>query len=213
MTIPHLKNEFMPYPEPLLEAWKSGDYSMLSRSNASDYIKEILIHKAKIRPGRRFFGESYIASRIDMRDGWYNSFKWLTSKRWITGKSLKPRFEKPFHKALVKHIGLDVLSKLQEKSIRLFEKHKEKFREGDVFRKPVAPDLWLIETNGDFRFIESKLPGDKIGYHQLAGLALIKKYVKVQNMVSVSICNLYPANKQKPKTDYATEFSRLYEMA
>ena len=81
MTIPQLKNEFMPYPAELLEAWKSGDYSMLSRSNASDYIKEILTHKAKTRPGRRFFGEAFIASRIDMKDGWYNSFKWLMSER------------------------------------------------------------------------------------------------------------------------------------
>jgi hypothetical protein len=37
-----LNIEFMPYPEMLLRAWKSGDYSMLINSKASDYIKDIL---------------------------------------------------------------------------------------------------------------------------------------------------------------------------
>jgi len=148
-----------------------------------------------------------------MLEGWYNSFKWLTNAKWISGKGLKPQFEKPFYDALMKHVGFDVLSKLQKNSLRLFEKHKEKFRVGKEFRKPAAPDLWLIDANGDFRFIESKLPDDTIGYHQLAGLALIKKYVKPQNRVSVSIFNLYPYDKNKPETDYAAEFSKLYELA
>ena len=59
-----LKNEFLPYPESLLEAWTLGDYSMLTHSNASDYIKKILTFKAKNRTGRRFFGEAFIASNI-----------------------------------------------------------------------------------------------------------------------------------------------------
>jgi hypothetical protein len=29
MTADQLKNDFMPYPEYLLEEWKSGDYSIL----------------------------------------------------------------------------------------------------------------------------------------------------------------------------------------
>lgn len=65
----------------MLEAWKTGDYSMLTHSNASDYIKEILIFKAKTRHDRQFFGEAYIASRIEMKEGWYNSFKWLTADK------------------------------------------------------------------------------------------------------------------------------------
>ena len=71
--------EFMNYPKPLLEAWEEGDYSFLVESRASNYIKEILVCKAKKRPGRRFFGEAYISSKIEMKDGWYSSFKWLTS--------------------------------------------------------------------------------------------------------------------------------------
>jgi len=110
-----LKNEFLPYPESLLEAWKLGDYSMLTRSNASDYIKKILTLKAKIRPGRRFFGEAYIASKIEMNEGWYNSFKWLTADKWISGDGLEPEFKKPFHNALMEYIGIDVLIRLQKR--------------------------------------------------------------------------------------------------
>jgi len=87
-----IQTEFMPYPEVLFQAWKSGDYSMLTASGASDYIKKILVHKAKKRPGRRFFGEAFIASRLEMKEGWYSSFKWLTSEKWVTGKKLEQIF-------------------------------------------------------------------------------------------------------------------------
>ncbi|MBN2285923.1 MAG: hypothetical protein JXI43_05705 [Tissierellales bacterium] len=46
--------------------------------------------------------------------------------------------------------------------------------------------------NGDFVFIESKLPGDKIGKNQIAGMALIKKHLSVVRPVSIAIYNLIP---------------------
>ncbi len=60
------------------------------------------------------------------------------------------------------------------------------------YKKPVAPDLWLIDKDGCFRFIESKLPGDTIAAHQIAGLALIGKYLGDAFPVSISIIHLYP---------------------
>ena len=189
-----LKNEFLYYPESLLEAWKLGDYSMLTHSKASDYIKKILNFKLKTRIGRRFFGEAYIASRIEMNEGWYNSYKWLTANKWISGDGLDPKFEKPFHNALMKYIGLNVLTRLQKNAINFYNRHKEKFMDGNRYKKPVAPDLWLIDKEGGFKFIESKLPGDTVGPHQIAGLALIGKYLKGSVPVSVSIMHLYPEN-------------------
>jgi hypothetical protein len=208
MTADLLKNEFMPYPDYLLEAWKYGDYSMLTRSNASEYIKKILVHKAKIRPGKRFFGEAYIASRIDMKEGWYNSFKWLTANKWVTGKGLEPIFEKPFHAALMHHIGKELLYDLQAKSASFYNGYKEKNLEGQQHKKPVAPDLWVIDENGRFIFIESKLPGDSINSHQIAGLALIKKHLEVRTQVSVAIINLYPGN-----LDPENLFTEFYSLA
>ena len=202
-----LKNDFLPYPESRLETWKTGDYSMLTDSNASDYIKEILTFKAKTRHGRRFFGEAYISSRIEMKEGWYNSFKWLTADKWLSGDGLEPKFEKPFHSALMKHIGADVLARLQEHAVNFYNRHKERFMNGSKYRKPVAPDLWLIDKEGGFRFIESKLPGDTIGLHQIAGLALIGKCLKVSVPISVSIMNLYPEN-----FDSVNHFERLEKM-
>lgn len=200
--------EFMPYPESLLQAWKSGDYSMLTSSNASDYIKRILVHKAKKRPGRRFFGEAFIASRVEMKEGWYNSFKWLTSDKWITGKGLKPEFEQPFHRALSKYIGTDVLANLQRKALSLYCQEKDRFLVRKEFKKPVAPDLWIIDKRGRFRFIESKLPHDTIHPHQLAGLALIKKYLKPPFQVAVSVVTLYPEG-----VDLQSPYSKFYKLA
>jgi len=203
-----IKNKFMPYPDYFLERWKQGDYSMLTRSNASDYIKEILVYKAKTRPGKRFFGEAYIASRIDMVQGWYNSFKWLTADKWITGNGLEPRFEKPFHVALMQNIGKDLLSNLQAKAAAFYNEYKEKYGEEEQHKKPVAPDLWVIDKNGNFIFIESKLPGDSIQPHQIAGMALIKKHLETCAQVSVSIITLYPEN-----FDPKSLFTELYALA
>ncbi|MFC1580068.1 hypothetical protein ACFL4N_04080 [Thermodesulfobacteriota bacterium] len=208
-----LEHKSLPYPEVLLGKWKKGDFSFLIESKASDYIKSILTKKAGARPGRRFFGEAFIVTNVDAVEGWYNSFKWLTGKKWITGRGLERQFEKPFYDALMKYVGRDGLKNLQKHSLRFFEKHMDHFKVGQVFRKPVAPDLWLIDKNGDFLFIESKLPGDTISPHQLVGLALIKKRMDTKKRVSVCIFSLYPDDKQKPETDYSAQFSKFCELA
>lgn len=189
-----MHKEFLSYPKILLNAWKNRDYSMLKNSKASAYIKEILIHKAHLRPGRRFFGEAYIASKIEMKHGWYSSFKWLTSEKWLSGEGLEPEYEKPFHHALMEYIGVETLAYLQKKAVSLYETHREKLTDGGKHKKPVAPDLWIIDQEDRFRFIESKLLGDTIKPHQIAGLVLIQKYLKVRNPVLVSIITLYPEN-------------------
>jgi hypothetical protein len=175
------------YSKALLNAWKKGDYSMLTSSKASEFIKAILIKKAKKRPGRRFFGEAYLASKMKMKYGWYISFKWLTSEKWLSGNGLKPDFEKPFHDALIKYFSFDNLSNLQKESRAYFENNAGELNK----RKPVAPDLWIIDENGNHRFIECKLPGDKIAPHQIAGLLLIKENLKDFSRILVSIVNLY----------------------
>lgn len=178
--------EFINYPKPLLKAWEEEDYSFLIESRASKYIKDILVCKAKKRPGRRFFGEAYIASRIEMKDGWYSSFKWLTSPKWLTGDGLGSSQEASFFEALMEYIGPEMILKLQEKA-----KVYGKGTEGGS-TKPAAPDLWLIGKDGDFRFIESKMPWDTIRPSQVAGLKLIKKYLRANAPVRVSIINLHP---------------------
>jgi len=175
------------YPESLLDAWKQGDYWMLESSRVSEYIKSILLKKAKNRPGRRYFGEAYVSSTIKMIDGWFNSFKWLSSEKWLTGNSLEPVFEKPFHDTLIKYFGFKNLRNLQNESTALYKGNAEYLHH----KKPVAPDLWIIDKKGNHRFIECKLPGDKIGPHQIAGLLLIKENLKVSEKISVSIANLH----------------------
>jgi hypothetical protein len=91
-----------PYRESDLQHWRDGRYGMLkgSDSYASPFIRDILIAKAKRRPGRRFFGEAFVAAHERQREGWYGSFKWLTSAKWADAMPLSDRFESEFQKAL-----------------------------------------------------------------------------------------------------------------
>jgi hypothetical protein len=186
MRLAHgIKCEVMNYPKSLLKAWERGDYSFLLKSRASAYIKNILVCKAKKRPGRRFFGEAYIASKIEMRDGYYCSFKWLTASKWITGDCLDSVREGSFHQGLMKYLGPETVLNLQKKAMTYSK------GTGRESTKPVEPDLLLIAKNGEIRFIESKMPWDTIRPSQLAGLKLIKKYLTVDVPVRTSIINLH----------------------
>ncbi len=107
-----LKEELMSFPPEFLERWRKGDYSLLTSANIPSYIKQIIVQKAKIRSGRRFFDEAFVAVSMskEIKDGFYYSYKWLTAKKWITEKGLKPEFEKPFYEGLHKYIGTENLS-------------------------------------------------------------------------------------------------------
>ena len=209
MTKNNLNVELMSYPQALLERWKKGDHSFLTSSQAPEFIKDILVSKAKKRPGRRFFGEAFIVSTMASGtiDGWYGSYKWLTSDKWVTGKALKPRFEKSFHEALLNRIGANVISDLQRRTGVYFDRYKDMLKN----KKPVAPDLWLVDRSGRNIFIESKMEGDQIKPHQLAGLALIKKYLRS----SVYLVLLHQAGRIAPSSEviqsYIDSFSLIYE--
>jgi len=108
----------MSFPPAFLKRWRNGDYSLLTSANIPSYIKQIIVQKAKIRPGRRFFGEAFVAASFSskIKDGFYCSYKWMTSEKWITGKGLKPEFERPFYDGLHKYIGTENLKKIQKRS-------------------------------------------------------------------------------------------------
>jgi len=199
----------MDYPKSLLDQWKKGDYSLLTASKAPEYIKDILVFKAEKRPGRRFFGEAYIASSLghSMTEGWYNSYKWLTGAKWVTGKNLEPRFELPFYEALRHRVGASIIADLQQRSKEYYDRCSRELE----YKKPVAPDLWFVDANENFMFIESKMEGDQIRPHQLAGLALIKRYLKG----SIYLMWLYQAGKSPPGAEnmqsYVDKFSLIYQ--
>ena len=205
-----LKTEYMTFPDNLLQKWRTGDYTMLTQSRASDFIKRILLFKkARRAPDQRFFGEAFIATNTGMINGYFNSYQWLTAAKWVNGKGLKPDLEMPFHKTLMEHFGKDAMTNLQQKAISLY--HNEK---AQLSKKPATPDLWIIDKNNHHRFIESKLPDDNISEKQLAGLALIKKYLGEIAPISVSLVCLYPENCKRPEQkDCSQEFLRFYELA
>jgi len=76
-----LQVELMAFPEAALHQWKQGGYKGLAKLPASSFLRRILHEKIHNRAklGRRFFGEAFVATHVDHEDGWYGSFKWLTS--------------------------------------------------------------------------------------------------------------------------------------
>jgi len=167
---------------------------------ANELLLEFITHKTKVRPGTRFFGEAYVATIMskEMKHGWYSSYKWLTNDKWLTGKNLKNQFKISFYKALKKHIGINKLKKIQHHS-KIYHKKKKIM--------PQAPDIWFIDKNGKYRFIEVKKGNDKIHDGQIEGLAIIKRYLKGD----VAIMNLYPEGSKVPKQiDHTQKFLKIY---
>ena len=188
----------MSFPPAILERWRNGDYSLLTSADIPSYIKQIIVHKAKVRPSRIFFGEAFVAVSFSskIKDGFYNSYKWMTVKKWITGKGLKPEFEKPFYEGLHKYIGTENLKEIQKRS--------NKYRESHDGNKPVASDLILIGNSGRLMFFEIKLPGGTIRPNQIPGLAILKSFEPLN--ADVRIISLYPENATPPKPkEYSVE--------
>ena len=185
----------------LLKKWKKRDYTMLTNANVSDYLKDILVFKASNRkPGQsisdqRFFGEAYVATQIPMIHGWYNSYQWLRWKgnngMWLTGKGLKQKNHEPvnFHKifyndAICEHIKLCNLQYLHG--------YSQKYQCNDQKTKkyPKAPDLFIIDKQNNFIFIEVKLPRDDFDPLQDIGLKIIRNYLKTEKEVSIIVRKL-----------------------
>ena len=64
-----------------LRAWRERDYSLVK--DCAEPLKRTLSERAANRPGRRFFGEAYVAATVPHQDGWYGSFKWLTAEKGV----------------------------------------------------------------------------------------------------------------------------------
>jgi len=179
-----------------LEAWKRGDYSLVS--DCSGPLGQILRKKACVRPGSRFFGEAKVAATAPHIEGWYSSFKWLTSRKWCSARELGDEYQTSFRDALMRHFP-----DLKEFQLAV---GASMARLGD--RKPVGPDLWLTARD-EHRFIEVKLPGDRLGRHQMIGLALIAMFLRSDRPVSVEVVHLYTSASPERSEQYDREFKAI----
>lgn len=173
-----LRIEMLTFREADRQRWRNGQDDMLQNSSASAFLKRVIGKKHRIRPNR-FFGEALVASRIKHDEGYYSSFKWLTSSAWSNSADLEAEDAAEFRRALAKHFPR--LGELQAKARALFE--------AVGGRRPTAPDLWLV-VNGEHRFVEVKLANDDLASHQYAGLALIAKCLPSEKPISVVLANL-----------------------
>ena len=188
--MPTLVISQMSYPVALFQAWAKKDYAMLAQSAASVYLKETLPDKARRKTEGRenswFFGEAFVAAHAEHEHGYYSSFKWLTNPRFIDDGDFPEGRTKEHHKefrdALWRHFGHEQLKTLQKKAGEL-ERMKGV--------RPVPPDLWLIDKEGNHRFIEVKLPADWVKPRQFAGLAVIACCLRAKTRISVEIIELH----------------------
>ena len=174
-----LQIESLAYPRALLDHWVSGDYSLTSKLPESSFLQRILQQKIRNRGrlGRRFFGETFVATRLAHENGWFGSFKWLSSWPRTDGSP----YATEYRAALAHHFP--TVSSISLRGIQL-----RRYLHG---KKPMPPDLWLI-VNGVHHFIEVKLPGDSIRPTQIAGLALIATCLSHRPRASVCVYNLHP---------------------
>jgi hypothetical protein len=184
-------------PESALQDWTAGSFRLLRK--APRPLSEILRCKANRRPGtRRFFGEAYVAAKMtDADPGWYTSFKWLTSPIWSGQRTLDDTYREKFRSTLQESFG--------ERRLERLQKRARAFSAQLGGKKPVAPDLWLT-VGSDHRFIEVKLLPDTIDRRQLAGLALIAKYL---DGVSVGVVYVH-TDRHPPNFGELDEFPKLY---
>ena len=177
--------ESLSFPESLLDQWKRGDYSLVRQLPARSFLRRILTEKIRNRSklGRRFFGETYLATHVKPENGWYGSFKWLSSWPATDGSPYATEYRAALKKFFPSVSGISL--------------HGMALREHLEGKKPMPPDLWLV-VDGAHRFIEVKLPGDLIRPSQIAGLALIATWLSSSHPVSVWIYNLY-SEGGKPK--------------
>jgi hypothetical protein len=184
------------FSEVSLGAWKRGDYSLVK--DCPRLLKRVLRKKARARPGRRFFGEAHVAAAERYQERWYGSLKWLTSAKWSGEHAVADQYQTRFREALQRHFP--ELKKFQK--VAAASAHKLRGR------RPVGPDLSLT-TLDKHRFIEVKLPGDRLGRHQLLGLALIAMFVQSDRPVSVEIVNLFSGAKPTASEHLAQDFAAI----
>jgi VRR-NUC domain len=193
-----LTTSTLAYPAESLTAWQRGP-DMLEGARVDEDLVSILTNKRKARPGSRFFGEAFVATKLRHTRAFYGSFQWLTTPRFLTDDPFAPSptaaFKEKYRRALHDYFG-GQLATMQENAQRLRDR---------TGVKPAAPDLWLIVQPNRHRFIEVKLPRDSVRDNQLAGLAVIAVSLrKTKDSVAVEVIELFVEGQSPPRKNATT---------
>lgn len=94
----------------------------------------------------------------------------------------------------IEHIGPTTLKKLQE----------------DAKKVPsiTTPDLWFINDDGTFQFVEAKLDKKSVSDSQIAGLALLKKRLKAE----VKIVRVHQSNMKVELRNHTDKFGFYFDL-
>ena len=154
MGTDNLRITRMRFPTAALEAWKSGNYEVLTESGASGYLKRVLVNKARKRhlqkPVGYFFGEAFVAAHVHHDKGYYGSFKWLTSDSYMRSHEDAKEYGEALNECFPSRSVLRVAALAMRPALLEVDPRAKS--------GPVPPDLWLI-NEGRHRFIEVKIFG------------------------------------------------------
>jgi len=221
MSIIKLIEKNIPYDQRVFEKWKNGNHDMLNK-HIPPHVTTFLINKAKKRKianqESRLFSEAmalnYFIPSVKNNVIWYNSFKWLSASKWVTcivSKKIERQFCRDIHAYLKfeKKTGIEFMqSKARDLKEKAGAELLGKTKSGKI-KNPTAPDIWFINKDDKLVFVEAKRE-EALESTQLAGIALIKKYL----CADVLVVRFYPkANVAPEPIDHTNKFNQFYKLA
>ena len=105
-----LTTSTLAYPAESRAGWRDGP-EMLEAARVDEDLKKILTAKRKVRPGSRFFGEAFVATKHRHKKAFYGSFQWLTTSRFLGDDPFPPsvtaELEEKYRRALHDTLALN----------------------------------------------------------------------------------------------------------
>jgi len=157
---------------------------------------------------------NYFIRSVNNKVIWYSSFKWLSASKWVTcdvRKEIERQFCRDIHEYLKFGKKTDI-EFMQSKARDLKEKDGGKLlgktKSGKI-KNPTEPDIWFIGKDNELVFVEAKRD-ETLEPTQLAGIALIKKYL----CTDVLVVRFHPKSKVAPAPiGHTNKFNQFYKLA
>lgn len=212
----------LPYDPEDLNRWKKRRrLEELLDNRIPGHVRDFLIKKVRNRKEEReksrLFSEAmalnYFIDSVKDNLIWYSSFKWLTASKWLTGKTdneLQTKFFKDISKYF--KLGKIDIAFIQRKAKAFKRKDGGQmlgFTKSGKVRNSTAPDIWLYHKDEGLMFVEAKRE-EGLEPHQIAGIALIRKYFGVHTYVVRFYPNTY-SEEPEPK-DHTKHFTKFFEL-
>jgi hypothetical protein len=185
----------LPYNPDEFNGWIERDFSVIDE-RIPIHVRDFIKKKALNRKGKqkvRLFSEIMALNQyIDYAEDriiWYSSFKWLSASKWYLG-GINDELERKFFKDINRYFKFNGIP---IKNVEYIQKNAMEFKKRDrgellgltksgKIKNPTSPDIWLKHKDHGIIFVEAKRD-ETLEPTQLAGIALIKKYLNLDTHV------------------------------